>query len=80
MNRFDLTFLKTKIKFSYLVRNKLHLADSSNHQCLSLTAISSIEMILLLLVLVSIIVIFRTQITNIINSVFRKLKTQINAF
>jgi hypothetical protein len=45
-----------------------------------LNAIGSIEMILLLLVLVSLIVIFKSQITSIINTVFTKIRQQINGF
>ncbi len=50
------------------------------HNDMALSAIGSIEMILLLLVLVSLIVLFRTQITDIINTVFDKINDQINAF
>lgn len=80
MNRLDSFFIKTKIKFLILFKNKLYKIKHNNSQLLSLPAISSIEMILLLLVLVSIVVIFRTQIISIVNSVFSKIKNQINAF
>lgn len=41
-------------------------------------AIGSIEMVLILLVLVSLLVIFRAQILTIINSIFSKVTQQIN--
>lgn len=71
MNKLDLFFLKMKSKISSTLGRSRYK---------TLPAISSIEMILLLLVLVSIVVIFRNQIIGIVNSVFNKVKTQINAF
>lgn len=78
MNRFDLIFLSLKMKFTNSIKKqKKHLSDFGTFD---IPAISSIEMILLLLVLVSIVVIFRTQITSVVNSVFSKIKSQINDF
>ena len=39
-----------------------------------------IEVILIILVLVGLVVIFRTNITNILNSIFNKLTAKVNTF
>lgn len=77
MKKTDLLFINFKSHFYRLYDTK-HNIQSFNS--IRLNAISSIEMILLLLVLVSIIVIFRSQITSIINTVFSKIREQINDF
>ena len=65
-----------------LLQNLLHYLKCKFHIKFTkkYSGIGSIEMILILLVLVSIIVIFRSQITNIVNSVFEKIREQINDF
>lgn len=39
-----------------------------------------IEVILIILVLVGLVVIFRTNITNIVNTIFNKITTKVNTF
>ncbi|MDE6209047.1 MAG: hypothetical protein K2M73_05145 [Lachnospiraceae bacterium] len=77
MKKLDLLFISFK-NHLYKIYSTRHNIQNLNSTRLS--AISSIEMILLLLVLVSIIVIFRSQITTIINTVFSKIRDQINDF
>lgn len=69
---------KCHYKFSCLIKK----FTTKTNQVLNkkLAAISSIEMILILLVLVGVIVIFRAQIISIINSVFSSIRDQIDAF
>lgn len=68
------------IKYQFYIRSAKaqFLSALRNFYHYKLPAIGSIEMILILLVLVSLIVIFRTQITGIINSVFNKIHDQID--
>ncbi len=42
--------------------------------------IGVVEIILILVVLVGLVVIFRTQLTSIVNSVFSKITTKIDSF
>lgn len=53
-----------------------NINDFKNNQ----DGIGSIEMVLILLVLVGLIVIFRENILNIIESIFDKITTQIDSF
>lgn len=67
--------VKLKIQIKRIITNRFCFSRNNK---VYLSGISSIEMILLLLVLVSVIVIFRTQITGIVNSVFKSIKESIS--
>jgi hypothetical protein len=72
-----LIFIKTFIT-CYFYRLLSHNKSKRNKfHDVRLSAIGSIEMILILLVLISLIVIFKTQITSIINSIFRTIRDEI---
>lgn len=58
-----------KIHNTFIYHNEKHLS-----------AIGSIEMVLILLVLVSLIVIFKSQILQIVYSIFDKVNDQIDTF
>lgn len=40
--------------------------------------IGTVEMILILVVLIGLVVIFKTQLTNLVNTIFQKISTQAN--
>ena len=51
-----------------------------SHAILSKKGVGVIEIILILLVLVGLVVIFRTQLNDIISTVFDRVNAQINSF
>ncbi len=51
-----------------------------SHSLLSKKGVGVIEIILILLVLVGLVVIFRTQLMGIISSIFERVNEQINTF
>lgn len=66
---------------SYIKKYDINTSNYSKHYEVThhrLSAIGSIEMILILLVLISLIVIFKSQITSIFNSIFRSIKEEID--
>lgn len=67
--------LLVKQKFMNYISSHYVNQNCSNRR---LSAIGSIEMILILLVLVSLIVIFKSQITAIINSIFSSIREEID--
>lgn len=59
-----------------IIKLQKNINDFKNNQ----DGIGSIEMVLILLVLVGLIVVFRENILNIIDSIFDKITTQIDSF
>lgn len=64
------------IIYKLIFKLQKNINDFKNNQ----DGIGSIEMVLILLVLVGLIVIFRENILNIIESIFDKITTQIDSF
>lgn len=69
--------LKNRIdKFFINVKNRLLLNKLINDN----RGMGVVEIILIILVLVGLVVIFRTKITSIVNSIFSKLTSKVNTF
>lgn len=69
--------LKDKIdKFLISIKNRLLLNKLINDN----RGMGVVEIILIILVLVGLVVIFRTKITSIVNSIFSKLTSKVNTF
>ncbi|MBQ3584060.1 MAG: hypothetical protein IJA27_05050 [Lachnospiraceae bacterium] len=58
------------------VKNKLLLQELKENN----SGMGVVEIILIILVLVGLVVIFRTKITSIVNSIFSKLTSKVNTF
>ena len=43
------------------------------------TAVGAVEMILILVVLIGLVIIFKQQLTSIVNSIFKKITSQSNS-
>lgn len=63
-------------RFLINLQNRLLLSGFINDN----SGMGVIEIILIILVLVGLVVIFRTKITSIVNSIFSKLTSQVNSF
>ncbi len=57
------------------IKNKLMVEDFISNN----SGMGVVEIILIILVLVGLVVIFKSQITNIVNSVFSKITSKVNA-
>ncbi len=69
--------LKDKMdKFLISIKNRLLLNKLINDN----RGMGVVEIILIILVLVGLVVIFRTKITSIVNSIFSKLTSKVNTF
>ena len=69
--------MKDKINNALLkVKNKLMISEVLKDN----SGMGVIEVILIILVLVGLVIIFRTQVTNIVNNVFNKLTAKVNSF
>lgn len=69
--------LKDKMdKFLISIKNRLLLNKMINDN----RGMGVVEIILIILVLVGLVVIFRTKITSIVNSIFSKLTSKVNTF
>lgn len=67
----------TKEKLKRFIYTKLLLLSKSFGEGLS--GLGVVEVILILLVIVGLVLIFKSQITTIINSLFKSIKTQIKS-
>ena len=69
--------LKNKI---YKSINNLYYKERFNQLMSDNSGMCVVEVILIIIVLVGLVVIFRTQITKIVNTLFSKLTSKINTF
>lgn len=69
--------LKNKI---YKSINNLYYKARLNQLMSDNSGMGVVEVILIIIVLVGLVVIFRTQITKIVNTLFSKLTSKINTF
>ncbi len=58
------------------ISNKLRLYELVNNN----SGMGVVEIILIILVLIGLVVIFRTQITSIVNKIFSKITSKVNTF
>lgn len=63
-------------KFFVKVRNRLWINELMNNN----KGMGVVEIILIIMVLVGLVVIFRTRITSIVNSIFSNLTSKVNTF
>lgn len=69
--------LKKEVDWVFItLKNRLFLKEFINDN----SGMGVVEIILIILVLVGLVVIFRTKITSIVNNIFSKLTSQINSF
>lgn len=69
--------LKNKI---YKTVNNLYYKTRFNQLMNDNSGMGVVEVILIIIVLVGLVVVFRTQITKIVNTLFSKLTSKINTF
>lgn len=69
--------LKNKI---YKTMNNLYYKTRFNQLMNDNSGMGVVEVILIIIVLVGLVVVFRTQITKIVNTLFSKLTSKINTF
>ncbi len=69
--------LKNKI---YKTMNNLYYKTRFNQLMNDNSGMGVVEIILIIIVLVGLVVVFRTQITKIVNTLFSKLTSKINTF
>lgn len=61
------------ILFKYRVMDKIRSINSNNK------GMGTVEIILIIVVLISLVLIFKSQLTNLVNQIFQKITSQANS-
>ena len=61
------------ILFKYRARDKIRSINSNNK------GMGTVEIILIIVVLISLVLIFKSQLTNLVNQIFQKITSQANS-
>ena len=61
------------ILFKYRAMDKIRSINSNNK------GMGTVEIILIIVVLISLVVIFKSQLTNLVNQIFQKITSQANS-